>query len=86
MVERKVTIGFNDEFREHTSWSTNMWNAIGYLISWAYPTHENARYLNVSIWGCRYGELNAVYTDKEGNPTYEIGAIEREDGTYSFHS
>lgn len=83
MIKRKVEIVIDPEQLDITQNAANIKAAIGHLAMWAIGSE---RYKDVSIWSGRDRELVATYRDDKGSVTYVIGAVEREDGTYSFHS
>ncbi len=83
MQRRKVEIVIDPEQLDITKCPEHVQAAIGYLAMWAIGSE---RYVNVSIYSDRHGELNAVYKDNDGKTTYVMGAVPREDGTFSYHS
>jgi len=78
-------VGFDNEAFDYGNARKHVDDAVGYLSTWSFGSE---RYLNVSIWAATHHgrELTATYKDASGKTTYVIGAIEREDGTFSFHS
>lgn len=87
--ERKIEIfrsaEFESEMVDNDLTQGEVERAVGYLSVWAL---HSSRYCRVYIiLGHRPGcEISAEYYDKDDNLTYEIGAVLREDSTYSFHS
>lgn len=85
MKRRTVEIMLSEEFGT-ASGKAKRWEvsaAIGYLSQWGIGSD---RYFKVRICGDSEGNLDAVYMNEAGEMTYQIGAILRDDGTYSFHS
>lgn len=78
---REVCLNVDEEFVSHNL--PNVWGAISYLISWSYGAPEKC---HVQIYNDRHGELSAVYRNEQGNVTYVIEAVPREDGSFSYHS
>lgn len=90
-VERTVTLvksaGFDDTISRDNVDHREVLKAIGYLAQWAMHCEgEPCRQCKVRIGLAPDGNIYALYRDKDDNITYEIGAILRSDGTYSFHS
>ena len=88
MSKRTVMITMDDEFMAKNAREKRA--AIGYLATWAHMDGdtEKHRYMGqVNIY-CddERGEITAHYHNSKGERTYVIGAIEREDGSFSFHS
>jgi hypothetical protein len=59
--------------------------AIGYLSQWAFHKDET-RIVKVNVGLMDDGGMHALYRDAEDRIVYEIGAVLREGGRYSFHS
>lgn len=59
--------------------------AIGYLSQWALHKDEK-RIVKVNIGLMDNGDMHALYRDRDDRIVYEIGAVLREGGRYSFHS
>lgn len=59
--------------------------AIGYLSQWALHSGEK-RIVKVSVGLYDNGDMSALYRDADDQIVYEIGAVLREGGRYSFHS
>jgi hypothetical protein len=83
IARRNVEIVINEDELDITKNHLNVEAAIAHLAMWAIG---GERYANVKIYSSRGNELVATYHDGAGKHTYTIGAVEREDGTYSFHS
>lgn len=87
-VQRQVTLtkcdGFDDAVSEKARHSEVM-KAIGYLSQWAMHK-DSTRIVKVAVGLLANGDMHALYRDAEGAIVYEIGAILREGGEYSFHS
>lgn len=79
-IELRLLEGFTDSA---PLTDPNVERAIGYLATWAVG---GGRFKTVRIGGDKDGNLDALYLKDDGSLGYEIGAIRREDGTYSFHS
>ena len=86
--QRQVTLtkcdGFDDAVSERAQHSEVL-QAIGYLSQWAMHT-DSTKMVKVGIGLLPNGDMHALYRDAEGAIVYEIGAILRDGGTYSFHS
>jgi hypothetical protein len=81
-IEIRLCEQFHDVLQDLGVTSQELSNAVGYLSMWAI----GGRLAHVRIFGDRHGELTANYQDDQGNVGYVIGAVPREDGSYSFHS
>lgn len=88
-VERQVRVvkmaGFDAAIEERKGDLREVFKALGYLSQWAMH-NDNPRNASASVVMADNGDMHAVYRDSEGNITYEIGAVMRDGGTYSFHS
>lgn len=86
-VERQVRVikmaGFDKAIKERGSDLREVYRALGYLTQWAMH-NDNPR--SVSVVMADNGDMHAVYRNKDGDITYEIGSVLRDDGAYSFHS
>lgn len=81
-IEITVSDGFDDATTELSR--TTIDSAMGYLVMWA--IHSDSK-KNVRIHCSRDGSLNATYRNDDGNITYSMAAIIKDDGqTYGFHS
>jgi len=87
-VQRQVTLtkcdGFDDAVEARARHSEVM-KAIGYLSQWAMHK-DSTRVVKAAVGLLANGDMHALYRDAEGAIVYEIGAILREGGEYSFHS
>ena len=86
MFTRKIEIVLCEEFVDVHKGLPNkqISDAIGYLANWAIGSE---RYHSVRIVGDQHGDLTAVYSNKNGETTYVIGAVQHTDGEgFSFHS
>jgi hypothetical protein len=59
--------------------------AIGYLSQWALHKDEK-RIVKVNVGLMDDGGMHALYRDSDDRIVYEIGAVLRDGGKYSFHS
>lgn len=88
---RTVTLvkcdGFDAAIERENGDLREVYKAIGYLSQWAMHCEgEPCRQCKCLITMAADGNIYALYRDKEDTITYEIGAILRDGGTYSFHS
>jgi hypothetical protein len=58
-------------------------SAIGYLSCWAI---HNDRYCSLILRCTEEGNIVAVYKNSAGDVTYDMLALRRDDGSYSYHS
>lgn len=80
---RTVTIRTADEFQNKIVGDKKLESAIGYLSTWGVGS---PRYLTVTLFIDRDGNIDANYWDIGGNVNFTIGGIRQADGSYSFHS
>lgn len=87
VVERAVRLvkmpGFDDAVANADH--TQVMSAIGYLSQWALHK-DSTRMVKVNIGLMDNGDMHALYRDADDRIVYEIGAVLREGGKYSFHS
>lgn len=89
VVERAVRLVKMPEFDAHVEREgvlrSEVMQAIGYLSQWALHKDEK-RIVKVNIGLMDNGDMHALYRDADDRIVYEIGAVLREGGKYSFHS